>query len=120
MFGRGIYFADMVSKSANYCRSLSTEEVKFITLCEVALGNISQNYQSKPNMRLEDDFNSVKACGGVHPNPDESVTTDYGVLVPLGKPVNAGEVNLSASLHYNEYIVYNEKQIKLKYLVKFR
>jgi poly [ADP-ribose] polymerase 2/3/4 len=121
MFGRGIYFADMVSKSANYCRTPSEDNVKLIALCEVALGKISQNYQSIPNMRLADDFNSLKACGRIYPNPAQSFTTDDGVLLPLGKPVNVGEDSWwVSSLDYNEYVVYNENQIKLKYLVKFR
>merc|ERR1712139_664676 len=38
MFGKGVYFADMVSKSANYCRTSSTANVGILTLNEVALG----------------------------------------------------------------------------------
>ena len=39
MFGKGVYFADMVSKSANYC-STSHDHTALILLCEVALGNM--------------------------------------------------------------------------------
>lgn len=40
MFGKGVYFADMVSKSANYCRTSSREPIGLMLLCEVALGNM--------------------------------------------------------------------------------
>ena len=39
MFGKGIYFADMVSKSANYCFTSKNNNVGILLLCEVALGN---------------------------------------------------------------------------------
>lgn len=42
MFGKGVYFADMVSKSANYCCVKRDSENKegLLLLCEVALGNM--------------------------------------------------------------------------------
>ena len=41
MFGKGIYFADMVSKSANYCFASHSNPRGLLLLCEVALGNMS-------------------------------------------------------------------------------
>lgn len=41
MFGKGIYFADMVSKSANYCNTTPVDPTGLLLLCEVALGNVS-------------------------------------------------------------------------------
>jgi len=40
MFGKGIYFADMVSKSANYCYTSPANSRGFLLLCEVALGKM--------------------------------------------------------------------------------
>ena len=40
MFGKGVYFADMVSKSANYCRTSKKDNVAIMILCDVALGNM--------------------------------------------------------------------------------
>jgi len=40
MFGKGIYFADMVSKSANYCFAQRNNPYGLLLLCEVALGNM--------------------------------------------------------------------------------
>lgn len=40
MFGKGIYFADMVSKSANYCMTSKNNDTGLLLLCEVALGEM--------------------------------------------------------------------------------
>jgi hypothetical protein len=40
MFGKGVYFADMVSKSANYCYTSKMNPVGLLLLCEVALGQM--------------------------------------------------------------------------------
>lgn len=40
MFGKGVYFADMVSKSANYCSTNLSSPTGLLLLCEVALGNV--------------------------------------------------------------------------------
>lgn len=40
MFGKGVYFADMVSKSANYCHTSYNSPTGLMLLCEVALGDM--------------------------------------------------------------------------------
>lgn len=42
MFGKGIYFADMVSKSANYCYTTKKNNVGYMMLSEVALGDMHE------------------------------------------------------------------------------
>jgi hypothetical protein len=44
MFGKGIYFADVVSKSANYCYATKLNPIGCLLLCEVALGNSSDKF----------------------------------------------------------------------------
>ena len=117
MFGKGVYFADMVSKSANYCCSSPQSNVGCLLLCDVALGN--------PNELLHADFNasklppnkhSTKGCGRTQPDPKTYRDLD-GVTVPVGKGVNSSH---SGGLFYNEYIVYDVAQIKMRYLFKMR
>jgi poly [ADP-ribose] polymerase 1 len=38
MFGKGVYFADIFSKSANYCFTTKNNNVGVMLLSEVALG----------------------------------------------------------------------------------
>ena len=35
MFGKGVYFADVSSKSANYCYATKSKNVGLVLLCEV-------------------------------------------------------------------------------------
>lgn len=39
MFGKGIYLADMSSKSANYCASYNSGGTALLLLCEAELGD---------------------------------------------------------------------------------
>ncbi len=45
MFGKGIYFADMVSKSANYCSTSRSNSTGLMLLCDVALGSMYERTQ---------------------------------------------------------------------------
>ena len=62
---------------------------------------------------------STKGVGRTQPDPKETVTLPGNILVPLGKgtPTNRPDAQ---SLEYNEFIVYDIKQILLKYLLKVR
>jgi len=49
MFGKGVYFADMVSKAANYCFVNEGENVGILLLCEVALGECNEKFEADCN-----------------------------------------------------------------------
>uniref|UniRef100_A0ACD5ZDM8 Uncharacterized protein n=1 Tax=Avena sativa TaxID=4498 RepID=A0ACD5ZDM8_AVESA len=57
----------------------------------------------------------TKGVGQMAPNIAESKITDDGVVVPLGKPKE--EPSKRGSLLYNEYIVYNIDQIRMRYVL---
>ncbi|KAL3682512.1 hypothetical protein R1sor_000534 [Riccia sorocarpa] len=115
MFGKGVYFADMVSKSANYCYTSPSENTGILLLCEVALGEMRELYQSDYQAdKLPPGKLSTKGVGGTAPDPAQIKTLDDGVVVPMGK-AKSGDRN--GSLLYNEYIVYNTAQIRMKYLL---
>ena len=52
MFGKGVYFADMVSKSANYCYASTQNNVSCMLLCEVALGNMNEKFYADYNANI--------------------------------------------------------------------
>ncbi|KAI8813309.1 poly polymerase catalytic domain-containing protein [Cladochytrium replicatum] len=120
MFGKGVYFANMVSKSANYCFTSPENNVGLLLLCEVALG--------EPNELLHSDYNAdramekagkhcTKGCGSTAPDPKGSIVLKDGTLVPMGKGISSG---VQGSLLYDELIVYDITQIKIRYLVKMK
>lgn len=46
MFGKGVYFADSSSKSANYCFPSLTQSEGVLLLSEVALGKTNDLYEA--------------------------------------------------------------------------
>lgn len=117
MFGRGVYFADMISKSANYCLLNATSGIAILALCEVALGNIYELVNATNIVQPPNGFQSVKGKGQTCPDPNQSHIFQDGVVIPFGKAINS---RTAGGLLFNEYIVYNEAQIRMQYLVKVK
>lgn len=117
MFGKGIYFADMVSKSANYCCTNSENPTGLLLLCEVALGNMYDRYQADFITKLPQGKHSTMGHGQTQPDPECVYKMEGGVEVPYGPPVPA-KLPKKSSLLYNEYIVYDVAQVKARYMVK--
>merc|ERR1719221_13436 len=139
MFGKGVYFADMVSKSANYCFTTPQKNTGILTLNEVALGKqmelknaafvwSQQAGQSPPTgggfgfgsgTQLPADCLSTFGIGSTQPDASDYEVLETGCKVPLGKLTTPKSVG-STSLRYNEFIVYDTKQIWTRYLVQCR
>lgn len=122
MFGKGIYFADMSSKSVNYCFATRSKNVGILLLSEVSLGKsnelLAADYTAD---KLPSDCQSVKGMGRIGPDPNDTYTMPDGVTVPFGKTTETGVVNPRGyTLNYNEYIVYNTSQVRMRYLVKIK
>ncbi|KAH8145222.1 uncharacterized protein LAJ45_10783 [Morchella importuna] len=136
MFGKGIYLADIVSKSANYCCAGSSNNTGLLLLCEAQLGD--------PMFELNgSDYNAAQNCAKANALAtkglgrsvplkweDASVVNESlkGVKMPA---VTAPEANITGddptikqgsyrSLQYNEYIVYKTSQVKIRYLFRCR
>lgn len=118
MFGKGIYFADSCSKSANYCLTSPGNNVGLMLLSEVALGDCHDLTQPKYVEKLPAGKHSVKGVGKTQPNPKEAIKTENDIIVPLGKLKTNNK--LQTSLLYNEFIVYDTAQVNLKYLLKVK
>ncbi|XP_058823403.1 poly [ADP-ribose] polymerase [Topomyia yanbarensis] len=117
MFGKGIYFADMVSKSANYCCTSSLNSTGLMLLCEVALGDTVEYTNAHYVTKLPTGKHSTKGVGRTQPDPNDTYVRPDGVEIPYGKGVVL-ESKLQTSLLYNEYIVYDVAQVNCQYLFK--
>ncbi|TXG63792.1 hypothetical protein EZV62_010786 [Acer yangbiense] len=118
MFGKGIYFADLVSKSAQYCYTEKKNPVGLMILSEVALGEVYELKKAKYMDKPPEGKHSTKGLGKKIPQESEYVKWRDDVTVPCGKPVPS---NVRASeLMYNEYIVYDTAQAKMQFLLKVR
>lgn len=61
-------------------------------------------------------MSSTKGCGRTAPH-----THFYRLIEGVLAPVGVGEpTNVEGPLLYNEYIVYDTRQIRMKYLLKVR
>ena len=73
--------------------------------------------EAKSITRLPKDFHSVKGCGKTEPKAEDAIVADDGVEIPLGRPTDSS-VKKNTTLLYNEYIVYKEAQVHIRYLLK--
>ncbi|GBG92800.1 hypothetical protein CBR_g57225 [Chara braunii] len=119
MFGKGVYFADMVSKSANYCCTRPGGSDAVLLLAEVALGDMRELTDADYNAnKLPPGKLSTKGLGKVAPDPKDAIKLPDGTVVPLGK---GKDTNVDKGyLCYNEYIVYNVDQIRMRYVLRVK
>jgi len=117
MFGKGIYFADMVSKSANYCATSKRNNTGLLLLCDVALGNMYERNKAEYVEKLDAGLHSTKGVGKTEPDPAGDKELD-GCKVPTGSGVK--DNNKKTDLLYNEYIVYDVAQVQAKYLLQMK
>jgi len=108
----------MVSKSANYIFASPTNNIGYLLLCEVALGDFYELTHSEFVTKLPGKCLATKGLGRTYPNPDQNVTLPDGLVVPTGKFISNS--NLSTSLLYNEFIVYDVSQIRVRYLLQVK
>ncbi|KAG0033677.1 hypothetical protein BGZ81_007675 [Podila clonocystis] len=128
MFDKGAYFADCVSKSANYCFTNPSDNTGLMLLCEVALGDMFELQNADYNAKNHSESakkHSTKGCGRTYPDEAQDVIIEKDLRVQAGtlKTVNNTQTGFGFSyggLQYNEYIVYNTSQIKMRYLLKMR
>ncbi|KAF2743502.1 PARP-domain-containing protein [Sporormia fimetaria CBS 119925] len=128
MFGKGIYLADMSSKSANYCCSYSSGGTALLLLCEAELGSpmqelVNAEYNAGTNAKAKGMI-STWGQGSIGPSKWKDagcVNSDLsGVMMPdmSVPPGNTGVTG--ASLYYNEYIVYDIAQVRIRYLFRVK
>ncbi len=117
MFGNGIYFSDVVTKSAQYCRVDRNDRYGLLLLCEVALGDIDDHRKGFTSSCDALSGNSVKGCGQTFPNPQENVVLG-GIIIPCGNLIT--DQSIHSELKYNEYVVYDESKVNIKFLVRVK
>ncbi|KAF8655156.1 hypothetical protein HU200_061293 [Digitaria exilis] len=117
-FGKGLYFADLVSKSAQYCFVDRANPVGLMLLSEVALGDMYELKKATSMDKPPRGKHSTKGLGKTVPLESEFLNWRDDVVVPCGKPVPSSV--RSSELLYNEYIVYNTSQVKMQFLLKVR
>ena len=116
-FGKGVYFADFAGKSAPYCCPYLSNGVGIFVMCEVALGTPQELRQPDCDADiLPAGRHSTHALGRIRPDPSGSRTIEGDIEVPLGKKQDFS----GGYMGHNEFIVYNTRQVRMRYLVKVK
>ncbi|XP_053455750.1 protein mono-ADP-ribosyltransferase PARP3 isoform X1 [Nycticebus coucang] len=121
--GKGIYFASENSKSACYVTSMrcGAHHVGYMFLGEVALGKEHHITMDKPDlMHPPPGFDSVIARGHTEPDPTQDTELELDgqrVMVPQGRPMAFPEFS-NSTFSQSEYLIYQESQCRLRYLLE--
>ncbi|TBU22092.1 PARP-domain-containing protein [Dichomitus squalens] len=124
MFGKGVYFADVMSKSANYCHAYLSDNIGILLLCEVAAKPFYEQHNA--NYNADQDCKAAgarctKGLGRTQPAEwqDAGDALENSELKGCHMPKGPGKDVLDPKIYlqYNEYIVYDSSQIRLRYLL---
>jgi len=116
--GSGIYLASMQEKSAGYTCGYGSKYACMF-LCEAALGKMhevtSDGYHASSLKKAPKGFDSVHAVGSIRPKKwDDVQLDDRKVQIAQESSENSG---VSSSFHHDEFLVYDEAQIRLRYVL---
>lgn len=117
-FGKGIYHLDVFSKAVLNCFAHLSNGVAFILVSEVAVGNQKEMFHPDYNANsLPPGFDSVKGCGRQGPvSQHEADFEGAGTKLQMGPLGNSQHP--SSMLQFNEYVVYDKSQTRMRYLLK--
>ncbi|KAI4273525.1 MAG: hypothetical protein L6R38_006326 [Xanthoria sp. 2 TBL-2021] len=127
-FGKGVYLADISSKSAQYCQPGMSGRTGLLLLCEAELGKPMYEIPTGDSMAEEQakKHKCISTLGVGRTAPQGWTNADFihekleGVQIPdVSKGIGDNKAaNANGYLMYNEYICYNVAQLKLKYLFR--
>ncbi|KAI9092114.1 poly polymerase catalytic domain-containing protein, partial [Phlyctochytrium arcticum] len=126
MFGKGVYFADMFKKSINYSAVTwggKTDGYACLLLCEVALGKCYKTTDAEFLLKPKEGTESTWGHGTQEPS--EVIILNDGVKIPRPPIVTTGAADNKGyywrqRLAHNEFIVYSESQVRIRYVVLVR
>jgi len=116
LFGKGVYFANMIEKSAHYCRTDRQNPNCLLSLNEVALGKMFEVTSPMYMEKSKPGYQSTKALGRRYPDPkkDIHIGGPEGPILPIGTVLP----NKNTTMGHDEFIVYDISQIQCRYLIQ--
>lgn len=123
-FNRGVYFSDTFDYSQQFVSNLRNSETRrrYILLCEVSLGKVKEKVDDDFIQGPVQGYDSIKLVGTHSPDPTCNLTFSSGSTIPLGAQItkfNKYGLIIERSYNNNEYIVFDRKQVRLRYLVHY-
>ena len=120
MFGLGIYFANSVSKSIQYCAYDSSDNIACVFVAEVALGHMLKKKQADSCLTAKNIPKGYHSTWGMGKSSyAEYDEYDDGTRIPYGKLAKTKNGH-DYSLLYDEFIVYQDLQVNLRYMIMMK
>lgn len=119
VLGVGIYFANCVTKSFNYCGTYGIGDTGVMLVCEVALGNTQVVTHATFDYKPPSQFDSRTALGKNAPDDSVSKTTlieTNRVLLPYGKLKPSPHT--ASSFIYDEFVIFNPAQYRIRWVME--
>lgn len=116
MFGKGLYFSDMIGNSAQYCYANQSNNIGIVLLCEVALGDSHKCFDPENIDELPPGKHSVHGVGKFSPKSSKMIDD---AIIACGEMIERDDA-INSYVDHNEFVVYNNQQVKIKYLVKLK
>ena len=116
--GAGIYLANLQQKSAQYTSGYGSK-FACMFLCEAPLGKQHIVDKDGPHAsqlkKAPEGCDSVQAVGSVAPKKSKSITIDgKSVELAPSPPVPSGK---DSSFHHDEFLVYEEAQVRIRFVL---
>ncbi|XP_030505783.2 protein ADP-ribosyltransferase PARP3 [Cannabis sativa] len=117
MFGKAIVCSDAAAEAARYGYTAVDRPEGFLVLAVASLGNEITEVKSPPEdtKSLEEKKVGVKGLGRKKTDESEHLTWEGDIKVPCGSLIPSEHED--SSLEYNEYAVYDPKQVSIRFLV---
>jgi poly [ADP-ribose] polymerase len=117
MFGLGLYFADSVSKSIQYCAYDTSNNIACVFIAEIALGHMLKKKQADISLTTKTMPKGYHSTWGMGKSSFEKYDEyDDGTRIPSGK-IKSLSGTSDRCLLYNEFIIYHEEQVNIRYAV---
>jgi len=117
-FGKGLYYADMMSLSSKYCRVTKENPIGCMLLCDVALGKMYEASRDQFMEKPPNGYDSTFALGVVEPDPKGNYEHPDGFMIPAGKIIPNN--NKGVACHEHQFISYDARYTNIRYMLKLR
>lgn len=120
MFGMGLYFANSCSKSIQYCAYNLSDNIACLFVAEVALGKMLKKKQADSTLDAKTLPKGYHSTWGLGQSSFEIYDEyDDSTRIP-GEKIKLLSKGSGRTLLYDEFIVYHEEQINLRYIIKLK
>ncbi|AYV85077.1 MAG: poly(ADP-ribose) polymerase [Satyrvirus sp.] len=119
MFGMGLYFANSASKSIQYCAYDSSDNIACLFVVEAALGKMLEKKSADVSLTAKTLPKGYNSTWGVGKSSFKEYDEYDEIRIPKGTLKSVSN-NANSSLLYDEFIIYHDEQVNLRYIIQLK